>query len=49
MADQDNSEELLQNIIRDIQKKYNVRSSNIAFCKILELAQLKMKEEKNNG
>lgn len=49
MADQDNSEELLQNTIRDIQKKYNVKSSNIAFCKILELAQLKMKEEKNNG
>ena len=49
MADQDNSEELLQNIIRDIQKKYNVKSSNIAFCKILELAQLKMKEDVNNG
>jgi hypothetical protein len=45
IADQENTEDFMLNLIKEVQKKYGVKSSNIAFSKILELAKKQLESE----
>lgn len=46
LADQDPNEEWYLNLIKSIRKEYHIKSTNVAFSKILELAAKQMRIEK---
>ena len=48
VANQDDTEEILLGLIKEISKKYKVKSSNISFGKILELAKKQLEYESIN-
>lgn len=45
LANQDNSEEMLLELTKAVGKKYNIKSGNISFWKILELAKKQLENE----
>lgn len=45
LANQDNTEDILLKLNGEISKKYNIKSTNVSFCKILELAKKQLKNE----
>ena len=45
LADQAETENEMLVLMSEVRKKYDIKSTNIAFCKILELARAKLKEE----
>jgi hypothetical protein len=48
VANQDDTENMLLGLIKEISKKYKVKSSNISFSKILELAKKQLEYESIN-
>ena len=48
VANQDDTEDMLLGLIKEISKKYKVKSSNISFSKILELAKKQLEYESIN-
>lgn len=48
LADQEPNEEWYLNLIKTIRSEYHIKSTNVAFSKILELAAKQLKEEKGN-
>lgn len=48
VANQDDTEDMLLGLIKEISKKYKVKSSNISFGKILELAKKQLEYESIN-
>lgn len=49
LADQENTEEEYLNLMKEIGQKYNIKSSNIAFAKILELAKKQIENESSSS
>lgn len=49
LADQESTEDLLFETIKSIRERFKIKSANVSFCKILELAQAKMREECGMG
>lgn len=49
LANQDNTEEMLMELNREIKQKYNIVSGSVAFAKILELAKKQMENDTDNN
>lgn len=49
LADQENTEEEYLALMKEVGQKFNIKSSNIAFAKILELAKKQMEDESGNS
>ena len=47
IADGNNTESFMLSLMNEIKKKYQIKSSNVTFAKILELAKAKMYEDRN--
>lgn len=48
LADQENTENEYLSLMKEIGQKFNIKSSNIAFAKILELAKKQIENESSN-
>lgn len=48
LADQENTEDEYLSLMKEIGQKFNIKSSNIAFAKILELAKKQIENESSN-
>lgn len=48
LADQENTEEAYLELMKEVSKKFDIKSSNIAFSKILELAKTQLQNEGSN-